>query len=145
MSAEALELGAPSALPIRDDPFVRGLVAKLPGQSAASFSDEQFLALKTALGGRSWGAHVIDLRWTLSFWHWHYYFVFLFGRNRRDLTRREREIQRIALALMLTGFVTVSTLFGILVLYLLKSAAGIDLIPGFSFGVWDWFQREFLR
>lgn len=57
---------------------------------------------------------------------------------------REREIQRRALAMMVAGFMTVSTLFGILVLYLVKSAMGIDLIPGFSWGVWDWFQREFL-
>ncbi len=27
----------------------------------------------------------------------------------------------------------------------LKSALGIDLIPGFSFGVLGWFQEEFLR
>lgn len=132
-----------TALVVRDDPFVKQLVAKLPADSAATFSDEQLMALKTALGGRSWGAHVIDLRWTLSFWHWHYYFVFLFGRNRRTLTRRERAIQRLALAGMLATFITVSTLFGILVLYLIKSAMGIDLIPGSSLGVWDWFQREF--
>ena len=71
--------------------------------------------------------------------------MFLFGRNRRILTRREREIQRLALAGMLATFITVSTLFGILVLYLVKSAMGIDLIPGFSWGVWDWFQKDFLR
>ena len=33
-----------------------------------------------------------------------------------------------------------STLFGILVLYLIKSALGIDIFKGFSFGVWDWFK-----
>lgn len=44
----------------------------------------------------------------------------------------------------LAGFVTVSTLFGILVLYLAKSAPGVDLVPGFSFWVWDWFRREWL-
>jgi hypothetical protein len=30
------------------------------------------------------------------------------------------------------------------VLYLVKSALGIDLIPGFSFGVWGWFQENVL-
>jgi hypothetical protein len=39
----------------------------------------------------------------------------------------------------------VSAAVGILVLYLIKSALGIDLIPGFSFGVWGWFQDEFLK
>ena len=46
---------------------------------------------------------------------------------------------------MLLLVLTFCTLVGILVLYLIKSALGIDLIPGFSFGVWDWFNEEFLK
>ena len=33
---------------------------------------------------------------------------------------------------------------GVLILYLVKSALGIDLIPGFLFGVWGWFQENVL-
>jgi hypothetical protein len=34
----------------------------------------------------------------------------------------------------------------VLTVFLLVSAAvGIDLIPGYSFGVWDWFKEEFLK
>ncbi|OMG55118.1 3-phosphoshikimate 1-carboxyvinyltransferase [Azonexus hydrophilus] len=130
---------------LRDEPFVRSLLEKLPAGARDSFSDEQLLALKVALGGRAWGVHAVDLRWTLKLWRWHYYFVLLAGRNRRDLSRREREIARIALALFLAGFVVLSTAFGLLVLYLAKSALGIDLLPGFSFGIWGWFQESFLR
>ena len=90
---------------LRDEPFVRSLLEKLPSGARDSFSDEQLLALKVALGGRAWGVHAVDWRWTLKLWHWHYYFVLLAGRNRRDLSRREREIARIALALFLAGFV----------------------------------------
>ena len=75
---------------VANDPFVQQLIAKLPAASVPSFTDEQLLALKVALGGRTWGAHALDWRWTLSFWHWHYYGVFLLGRNRRTLTRREQ-------------------------------------------------------
>jgi len=42
-------------------------------------------------------------------------------------------------------FLLVSAAVGILVLYLVKSALGIDLIPGYSCGVWDWFKEEFLK
>ncbi len=129
---------------VRSDPFVKQLVAKLPSDAAATFSDEQFVALKAALGGRSWGAHAIDLRWTLSFWNWHYYIVFLAGRNHRDLSRRERELKLLMVTLFLAGLITVCTIIGLLVLYLIKSALGIDLIPGLSFGIWDWFKAEFL-
>ncbi len=129
---------------VRNDPFVKQLVAKLPSDAAATFSDEQFVALKAALGGRSWGAHAIDLRWALSFWHWHYYIVFLAGRNRRELSRRESEVKLVMASLFMAGLITICTLFGLLVLYLIKSALGIDLIPGYSFGIWDWFKAEFL-
>ena len=71
--------------------------------------------------------------------------MLLAGRNRRTLTEREKRIQRLSMALVLAAFLLFSTAVGILVLYLLKSALGIDLLPGFSFGVWGWFQQEFLR
>lgn len=129
---------------IRDDAFVKALLAKLPGQSGPTFSDEQLVALKAALSGRSWGAHKVDRRWSFRLWHWHYYFVVLAGRNRRHLSRREQELRVMALATLLFVVLAASTLLGMLILYLLKSAMGIDLIPGFSFGVWGWFKREFL-
>ena len=46
----------------------------------------------------------------------------------------------MAAATALAIFVTVSTLVGVLALYLLKSALGIDIIPGYSFAIWDWFR-----
>lgn len=141
--AEAEKLISLSSLPIRDDPFIKSLLAKLPGQSAVTFSDGQLVALKAALGGRSWGTHAFDLRRTLSFWRWHFYLVFLVGRNRRTLSCREYEFQRMALATVLVAFGAVLTLFGILVLYLVTSGSGIGQIPDFSFGLWAWFKQEF--
>lgn len=129
---------------IRTDPVITKLLAKLPADMRGSFSPEQLLALKVALGGRTWGTHALDLRFTLKWWRWQYYCVLLAGRNRRVLTDRERRVQRISMALVLAVFLLFSTAVGVLVLYLIKSALGIDLIPGFSFGVWGWFQQEFL-
>ena len=131
--------------PIQADPVITKLLDKVPADMRGSFTDEQLLALKIALGGRTWGAHAVDARWTLKWWRWQYYFVFLAGRNRRVLTDREIRIQRLSMALFLTVFLLFSAAVGILVLYLVKSALGIDLIPGYSFGVWDWFKAEFLR
>lgn len=130
---------------IHSDPVVTKLLDKVPADMRSSFSDEQLLALKIALGGRTWGTHAVDARWTLKWWRWQYYFVFLAGRNRRVLSDRERKIQRLSMAIFLTGFLLISALVGIFVLYIVKSALGIDLIPGYSFGVWDWFQKEFLK
>ena len=130
---------------IHSDPVITKLLNKVPADMRTSFSDEQLLALKVALGGRTWGTHALDLRFTLKWWRWQYYFVLLAGRNRRVLTDWERRIQRISMALVLAVFLLFSTAVGVLVLDLVKSALGIDLIPGFSFGVWGWFQEEFLR
>lgn len=54
-------------------------------------------------------------------------------------------LQRLSMALVLSVFLLFSAALGILLLYLVKSALGIDLIPGFSFGVWGWFQHSFLK
>ena len=35
-------------------------------------------------------------------------------------------------------FLALCTLLGLLALYIAKSAAGIDLFPGFSLGIWGW-------
>lgn len=132
-----------STSPVRDDPFVRQLIARLPEAEATGFSDEQLRLLQDALKQQGGKSHAVDLRWRVRFWRWQYYFVVFVGRDRRDLTRRERELQRLAMATLLLGFMVFSTLLGLLALYLAKSAMGINLIPGFSFGIWDWFQRQF--
>lgn len=130
---------------ITTDPFVAQLLPKLPAESRNSFTPEQLLALKVALGARTWGAHALDLRFTLKLWRWQYYVVLLAGRNRRTLTARQRQVQRLAFAVALAVFISFSALVGILVLYLVKSALGIDLIPGFSLGVWSWFKSDVLQ
>jgi len=71
--------------------------------------------------------------------------VFLTGRNKRALSARERQVQRLSMAIVLSVFLLVSAAVGILVLYFVKSALGIDLIPGYSFGVWGWFQENVLK
>jgi hypothetical protein len=129
---------------IRQDPVILKLLSKLPSSQHASFSDDQLLTLKAALSGRSWGVHAVDLRWRLGFWRFNYYFVFLAGRDQRELTRREQELAILAKALLLAGFTTFSILLGLLVLYLLKSAMGIDIFPGFSLGIWGWFKGHVL-
>lgn len=137
------ETGSP-ALDIRKDVFVTNLLRKVPAEHRDSFTDAQLQALKVALGARSWGAHAIDLRGTLRFWRWRYYYVFLAGRNIRSLTRREETVFRRAEFGFLIGVLTTSTLLGIIALYLLKSILGIDLIDGYSFGVWDWFKNNIM-
>lgn len=126
---------------LRQDASLQPLLARMPPELRKSFSEEQLAYLKLALGARSWGRHAIDWRGTLKLWRHRYYFVLLLGRNRRELSRGERQIGLFLQALYLLIFFFFSTVLGALALYLLKSAAGVDLIPGFSFGIWHWFQQ----
>ena len=125
-----------------EDSFVIGLKERLPDDLKDSFTPEQLSALKVAFGARKWGQHSVDLRGTLRLWHWRYYFVFLAGRNRRGLSRREQQLSRMATAFALSLFLLFSVMLGLLVLYLVKSALGIDLFPNFSLGIWGWFKTN---
>ncbi|AHF04189.1 EpsP [Marichromatium purpuratum 984] len=122
------------------DAALQHLMARMPPKIQTSFSEEQLSYLKLALVGRKWGNHSIDWRGTLKFIHYRYYFVILLGRNRRELSRGERQIGLLFQAAFLGIFLIFSVLMGLLMLYLAKSAAGVDLIPGFSLGIWDWFK-----
>jgi hypothetical protein len=42
--------------------------------------------------------------------------------------------------MLLSTLLTLSLTLGLLVLYLFKSALGINLFAGFSLGIWDWFK-----
>jgi hypothetical protein len=128
---------------IRSEPAIQNLLSRMPSNVAKSFSDEQLISLKVAVGSRSWGKHKIDFRGTfpIPFFSSKIYYVFLMGRNYRTLTRQEQFISALTLAVFVTLLIITSVLLGILVLYLLKSALGINLIDGFSFGIWDWFKE----
>lgn len=129
---------------LRDDASLVKLLERMPKDVQESFSEEQLANLKLAISARAWGSHAIDVRSTIKFFRYRYYYVFVAGRNRRELSRREKRIALLMQAAIATSFITVCSLLGILVLYLVKSALGIDIFPGFSFGVWGWFKETFL-
>ncbi|MGL6045840.1 MAG: hypothetical protein ACRC02_05160 [Vogesella sp.] len=128
---------------IRRDPSIQHLLGRMPQEIADTFTEAQLASLRLALGARSWGRHAVDIRGTVVFWRWRYYYVFLLGRNRRELSRREKQLSLLLQAVFLSVLLLLSTLLGLLVLYLVKSALGIDLFPGFSLGIWSWFKQQF--
>lgn len=129
---------------IKKDSGLSKLLDRMPQEVQDSFSEEQLVNIRLAVGTRTWGNHAIDVRNTIKFFRYRYYYVFVAGRNRRELSRREKRIGLLVHATFATLFLCFSALLGVLVLYLIKSAAGIDIFPGFSFGVWGWFKEAFL-
>ncbi|TWI53177.1 hypothetical protein IQ22_03024 [Pseudomonas duriflava] len=128
---------------IQQDPFVIGLKERLPSDLQDSFSNEQLEALKIAFGARRWGQHSVDLRGTFRLWSWRYYFVFLAGRNKRERSRVQEELSSIAKAFAMAVFLVFCVGCGLVILYLIKSALGINLFPDFSLGLWTEFKRLF--
>ncbi|WP_339726347.1 3-phosphoshikimate 1-carboxyvinyltransferase [uncultured Paraglaciecola sp.] len=128
---------------IRQEVAIRKLLDRMPQHVAQSFTEEQLLHLKVALGARKWGRHKVDVRGTLKvpFIPQQLYYVFLIGRNYRSLSRREKRISAFTVTLITSLWLCFCILFGLLVLYLVKSALGINLFEGFSLGIWGWFKE----
>lgn len=129
---------------IRNDQVIARLLERMPEDVAKSFNEEQLSHLRNAIGAREWGKHKLDLRGTIKLFKWRYYYVILAGRNRRSLSYKELRLAMLLNALILSSFVSISVLFGLIILYLLKSALGIDLIDGWSLGLWAWFKANVL-
>jgi hypothetical protein len=127
---------------LRETPLIINLLSRMPASVADSFNDEQLSNLLIALASRGWGKHAIDLRGTLRipFYRRRFYYVLLLGRNYRELSRQEIQISIFGVTLMFSIFLGGCMIFGLLALYLIKSALGIDIFPGFSLGIWDWFK-----
>ncbi len=142
--------GEEAGAEIRQDPFVAGLLKRIPRQYRSSFTNEQLLSLKVAFSGRRWGRHALDIRGSFGFRTWKYYYVILAGRERRKLSAREEKIHHLTNTIFLFTFLVFSTLLGLLILYLIKSAVGIDIfhdyhlkiIPGYDGSTWKWFQEH---
>lgn len=131
---------------ITEQPAIKKLLSRMPEEVSKSFTDEQLTHLLTAVGSRGWGKHKIDFRGTfkLPFFHWRYYYVVLAGKNYRELSRQEKRASLFITAMLSSIFIFFCAGLGLLVLYLIKSALGIDLFPGFSLGIWSWFKETFL-
>lgn len=64
----------------------------MPQDIQDSFSEAQLANLKIAVSARNWGKHAIDFRSTVKFFRYRYYYVFVAGRNLRELTRAEKQL-----------------------------------------------------
>ncbi len=124
---------------IREDKTIEGLLRNIPERFRDSFTDDQLVGLKVALGERKWKKHPVDLRTNIQIWRWRFYVVFVMGRDRRRPTRAQRKMAQLVDVIFLTLLIVIAMAVGLVAMYLLKSAVGIDVFEGMSSGVFDWF------
>jgi hypothetical protein len=127
-----------------EEPLLKKALSKMPEDVQSSFTHEQLQGIKAAMQATTWKKHSVDIRSSISFFSYHYYYVLIAGRDKRTMTREEIRFKRLMYLTFITLFLTFSALFGLLILYLIKSAMGIDLFPHFSLGIWTWFKGTFL-
>ncbi|UAY91186.1 hypothetical protein KSL88_17010 [Pectobacterium polaris] len=111
----------------------------LDGKTDTELTSEQRLAVEQAvLSITASSMHWVDVRKSFPLFNKRYYFVFLFGLDHRKRPRKESTLSRILLTalILLTGFSCM--LAALLMLYMIKSALGIDIFPHFHLGIWDW-------
>jgi hypothetical protein len=128
---------------IRKDPDIMSLLSRLPVETAAVFTDIQLSHLKVAIGSGQYRKHKVDMRGTipLPFFPSRIYFVLLMGRNVRSLSRQEKSIAVTTMLLLTVIFLVFSSALGLVIIYILKSALGINLLEGYSLGLWDWIKN----
>lgn len=125
---------------VHEDPALQNLLAKVPDRVKNTFTEEQLSYLRNAIVNRQWRNHTVDARGTIPWFKYRYYYVFIAGKNKRDLSRAEQQASRLINAVFVASFLSISITLGLLILYLMKSALGINLFDGFSLGIWDWFK-----
>lgn len=127
---------------IKNELVIKELLEKMPKDVANTFDEKQLTHLFTAIGTKNWAKHAVDIRGTykIPFIPKRYYYVILFGQNRRDLSRYETKASKLTVTLFISLGILVCSVLGLLILYLIKSALGINLFEGFSLGIWSWFK-----
>jgi len=130
------------------DPFLERFFSRIPRQVAASFTDDQLLAVKTAFAHQWGGSHSVDLRFSLPLPLRRWYVVLILGPERRSPQRRRHDRERhplasLAHALFAGAFALFLTMAFLGLAYLVKSALGIDLFPDMSLGLWHEVREQF--
>ena len=67
----------------KTDSFIQLFFARIPSQTAATFTNAQLTELKRVFGTRSLRPHAIDIRLSIPFFKRGFYLVFLLGKQKR--------------------------------------------------------------
>jgi len=119
------------------DPFVENVLRSVPPDVARTLTRSQWDGFRHALThSRSRRSPLVDVRFVIPLYLLRLYVVFLLGKDRRTtvsriLHDRRARASRLALAAFLAALFVCLVAVLFLLLYVLKSAAGIDIFPNF--------------
>ena len=129
---------------LREDPIIKSFLERIPASFDSNYTDNQLEGLKIALTERYKRKHLINFKISLGLVKWRYYFIIIAGKDLRSFGSSNKVLIKATKKLVLTTTISVITLVILFLIYLIKSALGIDFFPGFSLGLWQWFKGGFL-
>ena len=116
------------------DAYTDSVLRRIDTDVLDSLSPDQYKAIKEGVSAaRPYARHPIDKRGVLPLFFARYYFVFLMGRDKRTSTvkeelNRKRKGGMAGGAMFFVFALSPLILAALVVLYFLKSAAGVDLM-----------------
>jgi hypothetical protein len=100
----------------QNDPFVQKFFARIPPETATTFTDAQLAELKRVFNVRVEQKHSVDIRLSVPIFKRRFYLVYLLGKDNRRVKRVQPSVSKPANKILLTisGFVLITSLFGTL-------------------------------
>ncbi len=111
-------------------------MSKVPDDIKQTFTKEQLNVLESFLEKQECKNNFLDIRYSFPFIKKKYYFALLGGHNKENFSNKFHMNRKMTI---FTAFsVLFIFVFFLFFLYLIKSGLGVDLIPNYSFGAWEW-------
>ena len=117
------------------DAYTKHVMTNIDPATFSSLNLLQIRAIETAISSNApFHRHSIDLRGSIRLFFARFYFVILCGRDNRSAVRnrednRRRQVGVVSFLMLFYTFVCMLVPVLLLILYVLKSLAGIDIFP----------------
>ncbi|WP_414574741.1 hypothetical protein [Anabaena sp. CCY 9402-a] len=111
------------------DPFVKKFFARIPPDTAATFTNTQLAELKRIFQARVEQRHSVDIRLSVPIFKRRFYLVYLLGKETRRLKRVQAPVSTPANRILVTisGFVLITSLLG--TLHIVNKLWGLNMFP----------------
>ncbi|MBD3586778.1 hypothetical protein HHX48_13610 [Salinimonas sp. HHU 13199] len=124
------------------DPAMQALLKRFPTAIANSFTTEPLCALAAVMGpGGPYSCRGYALYHQTSVCPVQFLSGFPDGPEPAGLSKSEQAFALFSMLIFVVISFTLLAGFTLFMMYLLKSALGIDLVSDFSTGIWEWYHR----
>ncbi|AFZ59809.1 hypothetical protein H6G54_05685 [Anabaena cylindrica FACHB-243] len=114
---------------LHHDPFVQKILARIPTQIAATFTDAQLTELKKVFIDRVSNSSKVDMRLSIPFFKRRFYLVLLMGKENRSQQRLKNSNFKVVNGYLATIYSLVIMSFFLGMLYYVEKELEINAFP----------------